>query len=591
MSEDGLMTEKLSVTDSVLSPLVLQSEPDTLRRARFLAFVVASVAVVSACYAFLHLSQGSPVQSAFVAASIVPVLLTLALMRRPERLTLATHYLLTVILATIIISPLLSRALPHVFLGAIVVPFIAVSAIGSRAGLFWTPIVGLVLGLNATFLDLSPSERTVTWNCLLVAVAMGIGTTLLDGSRQRAKRQASEFSEQVDRQKAQRLEAEEALESSRILFAKAFEVSPTMLILSDLATGKILDVNESFVRLSGWQVDEAVGKSLSELGAWAATEDRDRLLEHILQNQKTPGVEIRLRTKSGADIWLLASAEILELEGRAHVMAQGIDITERKRGEEALARYRRLLEERVEESSERLRASHVRLEQQQHLAAVGTLAAGIAHQINNPIGAIMAAAEFALLADEDPDREAHRTRALRTTVEEARRCGRIVQNVLKFSRQEPTAKWVEDMNDIVRRAAELTRPYIRQCGGALDIQLEKAAMPVRVSPIDLEQVLVNVLRNSAESREDGARIGLSTRRDGEGMSIEITDDGDGIDLEDRDHVFDPFFTTRLEEGGSGLGLSVARGIVIDHGGTLEFDHQPEKGTRVIVRLPLHLGEP
>jgi signal transduction histidine kinase len=288
---------------------------------------------------------------------------------------------------------------------------------------------------------------------------------------------------------------------------------------------------------------------------------------------------------------LLASADILERDGHSHVFAQGVDITERKRANDTLDRYRLLLEERVEERSEQLRDSRLQLRDQQQLAAVGTLAAGLAHQINNPIGSMLAAAELALLNDEEPDREELRTRALVTTVDEARRCGRIVSNMLKFSRHEPTAKWVEDLNDIVRRAAELTRQYVTKTGGTLEVKLNPGALPARVSPIDIEQVLVNLIRNAAESSERGANVIVSTQEHGGGMSIEVADDGDGVAPEDRDHVFAPFFTTRLESGGSGLGLSVAQGIVVDHGGTIEFNCEPEKGTRVVVRIPLHVGEP
>jgi PAS domain S-box-containing protein len=196
------------------------------------------------------------------------------------------------------------------------------------------------------------------------------------------------------------------------------------MILSELATGHIIRINESFARVSGWSQEEALGKTLTELNAWAAPEDRDRLLELVVDTKHTSTVELRLRGKSGTEIWMLASGAIVELDGVAHVLVQAIDITERKHGEQALERYRHLLENRVEERSERLRESGVKLQEKQRLAMVGTLTAGIAHQINNPIGGIMAAAELALLSDDSPDREMLRTRALETTVEEAGRCGR-----------------------------------------------------------------------------------------------------------------------------------------------------------------------
>lgn len=357
-----------------------------------------------------------------------------------------------------------------------------------------------------------------------------------------------------------------------------------------MATGKILDVNPAFARITGWSVEAAVGKTLTELGAWATSEDQNRLFDLLEENNTPRLVELRLRGKSGNDIWLLAAAGTLDLEGKPHVLTQGMDITERKRSDEALERYRLLLEERIEKRGEQLYESHTKLQEQQQLAAIGTLAAGIAHQINNPIGAILAAAELALLSGDAPDQNELRTMALETAVEESRRCGRIVRNMLKFSRHEPTSKWLEDLNDIVHRSAEVTRPYITQLRGSLEVHIASCALPARISPIDIEQVLVNVLRNAAESRAGGARIVMRTRRNGDKMSIEIADDGDGIEASVRVHVFDPFFTTRLASGGSGLGLSVAMGIVTDHGGALEFDSQLENGTRVTIRLPLQLED-
>ena len=580
----------LEHADRFLSAGVLGAEPETLNRARFLVACIAIAVVVSSWFLIVHFAAGHIARAAFVGASIPAVVATLVILRRPERLGWATQYFLASILTMIVVSPMFSPEVQSFALGAIVVPFVAVAVGGLGTGLLWVPIVAVVLGAGALAPGISLDEQAVRWNSVVVAVSVGIGTLLFEQSRQRAKQKALELSQRVEEHAAQRLDAERALASSQVLLAKAFELSPSLLILSELATGQIVEVNESFTRISGWSSEEAVGKTLTELDAWVAPEDRDNLLAIVVSNEATSTVEIRLRTKSRGIVWLLASASILDLGGSVHVLAQGVDVTSRKHDEEELSRYRQLLEERVEESSEHLRESRVKLQEQQQLAAVGTLAAGIAHQINNPIGGILAAAEFALLNEDSEDRESLRTRALETTVEESRRCGRIVRNMLKFSRHEPTAKWVEDLNDIVRRSVELTRTYVAELGGSLELDIEPRPLLAMVSPIDIEQVLVNVIRNAAESRAGGVRVVVSTRRHRDEMSIEVADDGNGIAPGDRDYVLDPFFTTRLESGGSGLGLSVAQGVVKDHGGTIELVSQEEKGTRVTVRLPLQIAE-
>ena len=581
----------LEAADRLLSGEMLAADARTVHRARFLAMVVSATVVVSLGFLVWHVQRAELLRTVFVGASIVPVLLTFWILRRTKWLGVATHYLLTVLLGMIVLSPVLSADAPKIFLGVIVIPLVAVAAGGIRVGLSWTVVVGVVLAMSAIGFDMPDAERLVAWNSVIVAIGVGIAAVFFEESRQRAKRKVDQIARHVDQQSTQRVEAEAALASSQAILASAFEFTPAVLILSELATGQIVRINESFSRVSGWSEAEVLGKTLTELNAWIAPEDRDRLFELVVDKEPTSTVELRLRGQGGRQIWLLASAAIVELDGAAHVLAQGVDITERKRDEEQLERYRRLLEDRVEERSEQLRESRVMLQEQQRLAAIGTLTAGIAHQINNPIGGIMAAAELALMSDDAPDREMLRTRALETTLEESRRCAQIIRNMLKFSRHEPTAKWVEDLNDIVRRAAELTRSYVVERGGSLDIDILPGPLLAQVSPIDIEQVLVNVIRNAAESRVGGARVAVSTRRNGSSeMTIEVSDDGAGIAEKDRDHVFDPFFTTRLDIGGSGLGLSVAHGVVEDHGGVLDLDSRPEKGTRVVVRLPLYQDE-
>lgn len=256
--------------------------------------------------------------------------------------------------------------------------------------------------------------------------------------------------------------------------------------------------------------------------------------------------------------------------------------------EQALVRYRDELEERVEERGEQLRASLERLKEQERLVAIGTLASGIAHQINNPIGGIAAAAEFALLVGEEAEGPAIQRRALETALKEARRCGRIVKGVLQFARGEPNPKWPEDLNATVLRAAEQVRRFVVERGSSLRVATTRERLPVRMNPIDLEQVVVNLVRNAAESRESGVRIDVRTERLEHEAMLTISDDGPGIDDSIRGRVFEPFYTTRLEAGGSGLGLAVVHGVIGDHGGQIEIESPEAGGARFRIRLPLVL---
>lgn len=240
------------------------------------------------------------------------------------------------------------------------------------------------------------------------------------------------------------------------------------------------------------------------------------------------------------------------------------------------------LEERTRElEAERARE---RLRHAERLAAVGTLAAGIAHQINNPLNNILLTAAHAL-----GEQGAEATRlwheALLASAEEARRCERIVRGLVAFARGEPGQKWPEDANRVLERARDLTAVCAAQHRATVELQLSEAAVPIRASPIALEQALVNIIQNAIESRPE-ARVQLRTERRGETVRIAVRDDGRGVDSEAIRHLFDPFFTTRAAEGGTGLGLSVAHRIVADHQGTIHVDSRPGEGTLVSVDLPL-----
>jgi len=238
-----------------------------------------------------------------------------------------------------------------------------------------------------------------------------------------------------------------------------------------------------------------------------------------------------------------------------------------------------------------LRASLDRLREQERLAAVGTLASGIAHQINNPVGAISAAAEFALLSASEPDAEKIREASLNRIVEESARAGRIVKSILRFARHGTTNKWVDDLGAVVRRSVELMRPYVDERGGHLDFEGSETAMPVVMSPIEIEQMMVNLVRNAAESLREGGRVMVRTEAAGGSALVEVIDQGRGMDADTRAQVFDPFFTTRLRDGGSGLGLSVVHGIVSEHAGEIEIESEPDRGTRVGIRFPMSPLDP
>ena len=266
------------------------------------------------------------------------------------------------------------------------------------------------------------------------------------------------------------------------------------------------------------------------------------------------------------------------------------DVTERVRAEQIAARNQNHLEELVAEQTQELIASRDRLRQADRLAAVGTLAAGVAHQINNPVGAILNSAEYALLCAEDSDATITFKRALEANVIEAKRCGAIVRSMLQFAREQPVETRVEDLNEVVQRACRSTESYARDNGAEITSILTDTSLPVRMCAIEIEQVVVNIIRNAVESRETDARVEVRTERKADIARIQVTDNGRGISTKDRRRIFDPFYSKRSQQGGTGLGLSVAHGIVSNHKGAITAESDEGKGTVFLVELPLFSGK-
>ncbi len=248
------------------------------------------------------------------------------------------------------------------------------------------------------------------------------------------------------------------------------------------------------------------------------------------------------------------------------------------------------LEARLVEREDELEESLARVRSAERLAAVGTLAAGIAHQINNPIGAILAAAQFELSA---PSLGAPAGGSLRGTLEtierEALRCARIVRSVLLFARTDPGRVADHDLNEIVESSRVATADYARRRGARVDLRLEHEAVGVRGNAIELEQVFVNLIRNGIESRAANAEVEIRVEGSPTRAVVVVRDNGPGLDDEAKKRLFEPFFTTKLREGGSGLGLSVAHGILMTHGGAIEVVSGAGQGATFLVSLPRQVG--
>lgn len=379
----------------------------------------------------------------------------------------------------------------------------------------------------------------------------------------------------------------QALHESEVSFERLFRAAPVVMTISSLEDGRFIDVNDRFSEMTGFSREEAIDKTATELGLWESTAQRDQVRE-IRRDQEGAfeGLEIQMRTKAGERLVALVSAEVVALSGRKCAVWHAVDITERKRIEGELREHRENLELLVEARTSELERSRHQLRHSERLASLGTLAAGIAHQINNPLGVILAATQHALDCEGDADVADVWRKALKESERHAQRCARIVRSILQFSRDEPSQKWEEDLRGAVRRACNLTRSYAHDRAAQLSAEVGEEAIPVSMNPVEMEQLLVNILRNAIESKQRGAKVVASVRAEGTRAIVSVQDDGPGIPEDALAHVFDPFFTSRLDEAGTGLGLSVAHGIVADHQGTISIESPDSGGCTVRIEFPI-----
>ena len=254
----------------------------------------------------------------------------------------------------------------------------------------------------------------------------------------------------------------------------------------------------------------------------------------------------------------LTEATVQAMSGVAHSVALGI---ERKNSEEALHRSERL-------------------------ASIGTLAAGIAHEVNNPLTAILLAAQSALESTNKKDRQRYMKQCLEGIVKDAGRCEQIVSSVLQFARSGTAKKGPTDLAKIIQRTVNLLQAYAEEKGANLDLQLEESLPLIALNPGQMEQVFVNLIRNAVESGERGNRVSVAVTRTAQTVRILVGDKGRGMTREQRNRLFDPFYTTREREGGTGLGLSIVHGIVLAHGGKIDVDSRLGQGTTMTIELPL-----
>lgn len=253
---------------------------------------------------------------------------------------------------------------------------------------------------------------------------------------------------------------------------------------------------------------------------------------------------------------------------------------------ESIAKELAVIIQRKEAEEEKI-ALQQQLLHADRLATIGQLAAGMAHEINEPLGAILG---FTQLAQKTPDLPEQVVRDLDKIVKATIHARDIIRKLMLFSRQMPPQKRPTDLNEQVTACLELLEPRIRKGAVRLVTELDPALPPIVADPAQIHQILVNLVVNAVQAMEPGGTVTIRTAHDRDRVSLVVEDTGCGMTPETKDKIFVPFFTTKDIGEGTGLGLPVVLGIVTAHGGRIEVESVPGRGSRFIVTLPLSAHE-
>jgi signal transduction histidine kinase len=280
---------------------------------------------------------------------------------------------------------------------------------------------------------------------------------------------------------------------------------------------------------------------------------------------------------------LIGGFSILWLADTHRFAAEELRLAEGIALQGALAIENSRLFEGVKQQMAELKRTQAQLVQSTKLAAIGELAANIAHEINNPLTTVLGFASFIAerLAPDDPTRE-----ELGLIQEEASRARDIVRDLLQFSRQRDFMPEPADVNTVLEQVVGMVR---RQ--GALNAVAVTEAHAEDLPMVEMDvprikQVFLNIINNAVYAMKVGGSLTIRTTLDGGKVRVAFEDTGPGIPAEILGRIFDPFFTTKPEVSGTGLGLSVSLGIVQSHGGTIDVQSEPGKGTTFTVTLPI-----
>jgi len=348
----------------------------------------------------------------------------------------------------------------------------------------------------------------------------------------------------------ERKKTEEALRLSEERFFKIFNASPSIISITTFKEGLFINVNESFLQVLGYNREEVIGRTVSDINIWVSPE-RSEIIKMFQESKTVKNLECVFCKKSGELITCLYSAEVVYFRGEQHILSTVNDITERKRLEEEMARLERL-------------------------NLIGEMAAGIGHEIRNPMTTVRGFLQLLGSKKECSQFKEY----YNLMIEELDRANSIITEFLSLAKNRTLSKKTLNLSHIV----ETMLPLIQSDATRAD-KYVKAALEVTPDLLldekEIRQLILNLVRNGLEAMSPGGYITIRTFMDGQNVVLSVEDQGKGIEPEVLEKIGTPFFTTK--DSGTGLGLAVCYSIAARHQAAIEVETGPG-GTSFYIRF-------
>lgn len=396
------------------------------------------------------------------------------------------------------------------------------------------------------------------------------------GSEQRAKVILGTFASRAAAE-LDRIRTERQLESQRAFLRQVLDINPNLVFAKD-REGRFTLVNQAIVDLYGTTIDGLLGKTDADFNPEQDEVEFFRKMDlEVMDTGRECFIPEEPVTSADGNLrWMQTiKRPIVGPDGKAdQVLGVATDITELKRVREDLLRQKELEHQKVQQELDRVKEELVR---HTRLAAIGQVAASIAHELRNPLGAINNAVFY--LERREEKLEPKWAEYLGIIRQEVQASDRIVSNLLEMSRAKVPSRKAIDLG----AAARVTFDRVRIAEPVrLRLSLRPDPFVVYVDPEQLRQVLNNLMTNAIQAMDQGGEITMEARREMNQDIIVLRDDGRGIDQDHRDSVFEPLFTTKAK--GTGLGLAICRQILARHGATIDLIDS-DRGAAFEIRLP------